>query len=67
MGGRENVGREEGVRERRAVSSSVERGSGGSIGRYFWRTWDIFGRGGGGDVEDVVKRTRKLGIKYGIA
>ena len=36
MGGRENVGREDGVK--RDESSSAESGSGGSIGRYFFRT-----------------------------
>jgi hypothetical protein len=37
MGGRENDGREEGA-EKSAWSSSVESGSGGSMGRYFSRT-----------------------------
>lgn len=36
MGGRENVGREDGLK--REESSSVKSGSGGSIGRYFCRT-----------------------------
>jgi len=40
MGGREKVGDAEGG-EKREMSSSVARGSGGSMGRYFWRTEDI--------------------------
>lgn len=35
-GGRENVGREDG--EKRSASSSVDNGSGGSIGTYLLRT-----------------------------
>ena len=52
IGGRENVGTD--GKEKRAESSSVESGSGGSIGRYFWRTEAIV------DEFGEVEGTRKL-------
>lgn len=46
IGGRENVGRVVGG-EKRDMSSSVARGSGGSIGRYLFRTEDMVMDGDG--------------------
>ena len=61
MGGRENVGREDGVK--RDESSSAESGSGGSIGRYFFRTEAIVvTRADGGNTlkKDALKGRASL-------